>query len=85
MIRTCLLYAAFCNTSMKCKRSSCTALLALMTSVNFPCGRIRIQEIYPDAKKVLDYYHCSKYLHDLANAQYGKSSQKARGVGLNQH
>ena len=27
---------------------------------------------------MLDYYHCSKYLHDLANAQYGKNSQKAR-------
>ena len=38
----------------------------------------RIQEIYPDAKKVLDYFHCSKYLHELANAQYGKNSQKAR-------
>ena len=38
----------------------------------------RAKEIYPDAKKVLDYYHCSEYLHDLANAQYGKSSQKAR-------
>lgn len=38
----------------------------------------RIQEIYPNAKKVLDYFHCSEYLHDLANAQYGKNSQKAR-------
>ena len=38
----------------------------------------RIKEVYPDAKKVLDYYHCSEYLHDLANAQYGKKSQKAR-------
>ena len=38
----------------------------------------RAKEIYPDAKKVLDFYHCSEYLHDLANAQYGKNSQKAR-------
>jgi len=38
----------------------------------------RIKEVYPDAKKVLDYYHCSEYVHDLANAQYGKNSQKAR-------
>jgi len=38
----------------------------------------RVDEIYPKAKKVLDYYHCSQYLHDLANAQYGKESQKAR-------
>ena len=38
----------------------------------------RIKEVYPDAKKVLDYYHCSEYLHDVANAQYGKNTQKAR-------
>lgn len=38
----------------------------------------RTKELYPEAKKVLDYYHCSEYLHDLANAQYGKNSQKAR-------
>ena len=38
----------------------------------------RAKEIYPDAKKVLDFYHCSEYVHDLANAQYGKNSQKAR-------
>ena len=38
----------------------------------------RIQEIFPDAKMVLDYYHCSEYLYDLAHAQYGKESQKAQ-------
>jgi hypothetical protein len=38
----------------------------------------RIKEVYPDAKQVLDYYHCSEYLHDLANAQYGKNSQQSR-------
>ena len=38
----------------------------------------RIQELFPNAKQVLDYYHCSEYLHDTANAQYGKNSQKAR-------
>jgi len=38
----------------------------------------RIKEVYPDAKKVLDYYHCSEYLHDVANAQYGKNTQKSR-------
>ena len=27
---------------------------------------------------VLDYYHCSEYLHDLIQAQYSKESQKAR-------
>ena len=38
----------------------------------------RIREIYPEAKLVLDYYHCSEYLTDLAQAQFGKESQKAR-------
>ena len=38
----------------------------------------RIKEIYPDAKEVLDYYHCVEHLHDLAHAQYGKGSVKAR-------
>jgi hypothetical protein len=38
----------------------------------------RIKQVYPTAKKVLDYYHCSEYLYDLANAQYGKNSQKAQ-------
>ena len=37
----------------------------------------RIREIYPEAKKVLDYYHCSEYIHKLAEVQYGKNSQKA--------
>ncbi len=27
---------------------------------------------------MLDYYHCSEYLHDLANAQFGQNSQEAR-------
>ena len=38
----------------------------------------RIREIYPKAKMVLDYYHCSEYLYDLAHTQYGKKSQKGQ-------
>ena len=38
----------------------------------------RIEEIFPDSKKVLDYYHCSEYLYDLAFAQYGKGTQKGQ-------
>ncbi|MCP4362155.1 MAG: ISKra4 family transposase, partial [Chloroflexi bacterium] len=38
----------------------------------------RIREVFPDAKMVLDYYHCSEYLYDTAHAQYGKNSQKAQ-------
>ena len=37
----------------------------------------RIQKIYPDAKKVLDFLHCREYLHDLANApNTGKTVRK---------
>lgn len=38
----------------------------------------RIKELYPDAKEILDYYHCAEHLHELAHAQYGKGSNKAR-------
>ncbi len=35
-------------------------------------------EIFPNAKQVLDFYHCSEYIHAAANAQYGKSTKQAR-------
>ena len=38
----------------------------------------RIKEFCPDAKEVLDYYHCAERLHDLAHARYGKGGVKAR-------
>lgn len=38
----------------------------------------RVDEVFPEAKQVLDYYHCSEHLHELAAAQYGKGTQKAR-------
>jgi hypothetical protein len=38
----------------------------------------RIEELFPDAKQVLDYYHCSEYLYDTAHSQYGKNSLKAQ-------
>ena len=37
----------------------------------------RIQEIFPDAKKVLDFFHCSEHLHKAAAAQYGKGNREA--------
>jgi len=37
----------------------------------------RIEELFPDARQVLDYYHCAQYLHAVAAAQYGKETQKA--------
>ena len=38
----------------------------------------RIELLFPTAKQVLDYYHCSEHLHALAAAQYGKGTPKAR-------
>ena len=29
-----------------------------------------IEEVYPGARQILDYYHCSSYLHAVAEAQY---------------
>ena len=43
-----------------------------------PWIKNRTEEIFPKAKFVLDYYHCSEYLNDLAHAQYGKNSQEAQ-------
>jgi len=38
----------------------------------------RVREIFPTIKLVLDFFHCSEYIHDLANIQYGKGSRKAQ-------
>ncbi len=69
-----------------------TALRTIKDAGLIPENRIRLcvvadgapwiwnlcKEIFPSAKQVLDYYHCSEYLHALAYAQYGKNSIKAR-------
>ena len=34
--------------------------------------------VFPKAKQVLDFYHCSEYIHAAANAQYGKGTKQAR-------
>jgi hypothetical protein len=34
-----------------------------------------VQAVFPQARQVLDYYHCSQYIHPLAKAQYGASPQ----------
>lgn len=34
-----------------------------------------VQDLLPHACQVLDYYHCSEYLHKVAKAQYGNSPQ----------
>ena len=38
----------------------------------------RVCEIFPTIKLVLDFFHCSEYIHDLANIQYGKGTRKAQ-------
>lgn len=38
----------------------------------------RVREIFPSIKEILDFYHCSEYIHDLANEQYGKGTRNAQ-------
>jgi len=38
----------------------------------------RCKEIFPAAKEILDYYHCSEHVHGVANAHYGKESREAQ-------
>ena len=38
----------------------------------------RCKELFPSAKEILDYYHCSEYVHDVANAHYGKETKESR-------
>lgn len=37
----------------------------------------RCKEIFPSAKEILDYYHCSEYVHGVANSHYGKETREA--------
>jgi hypothetical protein len=39
-----------------------------------------VQALFPDATQVLDYYHCSEYLHKVAYAQYGQTLQALEWV-----
>lgn len=38
----------------------------------------RCKEIFPTAKEILDYYHCSEYVHGVGNAHYGKETREAQ-------
>lgn len=38
----------------------------------------RASEVFPGAKVVLDFWHCSEWLHAAADGQYGKGTEKAR-------
>jgi len=39
-----------------------------------------VQALFPSACQVLDYYHCSEYLHKMAYAQYGHTLQALEWV-----
>ncbi len=39
-----------------------------------------VQSLFPEARQVLDYYHCKEYLHKMAKAQYGASQQALEWV-----
>jgi len=36
-----------------------------------------VQQLFPSARQILDYYHCSGYLHAVAEAQYGADGVRA--------
>ena len=36
-----------------------------------------VEELFPGARQILDYYHCSRYLHGVAEAQYGADGARA--------
>jgi hypothetical protein len=38
----------------------------------------KISVIFPTAKQILDFYHCSEYIHKVAHLQYGKATRKAQ-------
>ncbi len=39
-----------------------------------------VQALFPQARQVLDYYHCAQYLHRVAKAHYGVSVQAVEWV-----
>jgi hypothetical protein len=39
-----------------------------------------VKALFPQARQVLDYYHCTEYLHRVAKAQYGASVQALEWV-----
>ena len=39
-----------------------------------------IHSLFPQARQVLDYYHCAEYLHKVAKAHYGTSVQALQWV-----
>lgn len=42
----------------------------------------RVKEVYPKAKLVLDYYHCSEHLHKFAEAFFVDDSKKLKWLNV---
>ena len=38
----------------------------------------RCKELFPRAREILDYYHCSEHIYEVANDHYGKGARKAQ-------
>lgn len=38
----------------------------------------KVSQIFPSARQILDFYHCSEYLHSVANLQYGQDTRRAK-------
>ena len=38
----------------------------------------RVTELFPSARQILDFYHCSSYLHAVAQTQYGADGPRAQ-------
>jgi hypothetical protein len=36
-----------------------------------------VQELFPTAEEILDYYHCAEHVHGLAAVQYGEQPERA--------
>lgn len=38
----------------------------------------RVEQLFPSARQILDFYHCSGYLHAVAQTQYGTDGARAQ-------
>lgn len=38
----------------------------------------RVEQLFPSARQILDFYHCTSYLHAVAQTQYGDDGPHAR-------
>ncbi|MCP3894563.1 MAG: hypothetical protein GY706_08025, partial [Bacteroides sp.] len=41
-------------------------------------GRYEENDYHCEERQILDWFHCSEYIHDLANEQYGKGTRSAQ-------